>query len=418
MTTLYKGEVMNGMYGNRGMQNNGNFSNMNNRNNNNQRSRDMQPYTNMMLVITGGCNLRCSYCYEQGDGYDNNNKMSFETAKKAVDMFFRQIPSNVERTSITFFGGEPHLNFELIVKVINYTYEHRTIGEYKGKGYNYVVNTNGTILTDNMFDLYKKLGKKINIRISVDGYKEDQDMSRKTINGESSWIMLEKNLLRYRELREKYGVQVSLITTINKNTYKHLYENHTKIYDFCKLPIGNLFVHEDNWTSEDFEIIKEQTGKLHDYCIERNIMLSLCNVRSNRNEGNSTRRNICSAGVNSFTVDEKGEIFPCHRCYFNDLGESYKLGNVDKGISKARRKLMWEINNFDMLPQKCRECNPVIRDKCHVCITTNKKVYGDAHSIPSAYCMFQKELYYMLLEKEMEASELKDRKNISRKVTV
>lgn len=385
----------------------------------NRKNANFRPYTNMMLITTSGCNLRCSYCYEQGDGYDNKNKMSFETAKKAVDIFFGQLQNNVERTSITFFGGEPHLAFELIVQVINYTYGHRTIGGYKGKGYNYVVNTNGTILTDSMFDLYKKLGRKINIRISVDGYKEDQDMSRKTVDGQSSWVMLEKNLLKYRELREKYGVQINLITTINKNTYKNLYENHTKIYEFCKLPIGNLFVHEDNWTSEDFKIIKEQIGKIYNYCIEKGIMLSICNVRPNKYQMNGTiKKNICSAGINSFTVDHKGDIYPCHRCYFNDMGESYKLGNVNSGISMARRKLMAEINNYNMMPQKCMECNPVIRDKCHICITTNKKVYGDAHSIPSEYCLFQKELYYMLLEKEMNAAKIKSMRNMQKTVTI
>ena len=365
---------------------------------------ELKPFTNMMLILTNNCNLRCSYCYEQGHGYDPSKNMSFETAKKSVDLFFNQIPNSVKRTSIHFFGGEPHIAFDLMKKIINYTYNHRTIGGYEGEKYNYVVNTNGVILNDEIFSLYSELGKKINIRVSVDGYKENHDITRKTIDGKGSWSIVEKNLYKYRILKEEYGVKVGLVNTINKANCKDIYYNFINLYELTGMNIGTLFVHEDNMTDNDFQMIKEQVGRLHDYCVKQNMRFSICNVKRKKN--NNSGITICSAGTRSFTVDHRGNISPCHRCYFNDMGSMYNMGNLEAGISVPKRAFMHEINNINMLPEKCRKCNPIIRHKCHICFSTNKKVYDNPHSIPSKYCLFQKELYYMLLDKELMLSKI------------
>ncbi len=102
--------------------------------------------------------------------------------------------------------------------------------------------------------------------------------------------------------------------------------------------------------------------------------------------------NICSAGITSFTVNQNGDIYPCHRFYYYKVGETFKLGNIDTGINPARRAYMHEVNNMDLLPTKCRKCNPIIRRKCHICIATNHHVYGGLHKISDTYCLLMKEI--------------------------
>jgi len=183
-----------------------------------------------MLIVTESCNLRCTHCYEAQRGYNKTKTMSWQTAKKAVDLFLKQVPPEIDRTSITFFGGEPTLEFDLIKEVINYTRDHRTLGSYTGERYNYVLNTNGILLSESMLNLYKQLGRKISIRVSVDGYAENQNVVRKTKDGQGSWEIVKKNLFLYRELKENYGVRVNLVTTISKNTYKNIYLDYTRLY--------------------------------------------------------------------------------------------------------------------------------------------------------------------------------------------
>ncbi len=122
--------------------------------------------------------------------------------------------------------------------------------------------TNGTILSDEMFEFYKKLGSKINIRISVDGYKSDQDITRKTKNMEGSWALLEKNLSSFTKLKEKYDVKVTLTITINKSTCRNIYHNFTKLYELTGMTVGTLFVHDDHWEKDDFEAIRDRASSL------------------------------------------------------------------------------------------------------------------------------------------------------------
>ena len=152
----------------------------------------MRHFRDMMLIITERCNLRCNYCYESRHDYQTNNVMSWETAKKALDFFFEQIPPQVEKISISFFGGEPHLAFNVLQQAVEYSYSHRTIGGYSGDDYNYSINTNGTILTDEMYQFYSELGKKgISESVSTD-MERTHDVNRKTADGRGSWALVKK----------------------------------------------------------------------------------------------------------------------------------------------------------------------------------------------------------------------------------
>jgi uncharacterized protein len=370
----------------------------------------MRTFNNMMLILTEGCNLRCPYCYESvnADSYNNKKTMPWPIAKKALDLFFNQIPEQMVYASITFFGGEPTLKYDLIRKVIETSFGHRTLGGYIGNKANYIINTNGTILSGDMFDFFSKLGNKLDIRISVDGYKSNHDRTRKTIGGSGSWILLEKNLSKYKVLKTKFGVRVHLSNTINKSSYEHIYENYKNLYELSGMQIGYLFVHEDNWEYEDFEVIKKQVILLHDYCLQQKMRFPLCNIKGYSNPStkikNSKCNNICAAGVNSFTVSYNGNIYPCHRSYFYGLEDMFKLGNIDTGFDYSKRVLLYEVNDLNRLPLKCQMCNPVIRKRCHVCFASNKHAYGDYFTISDNYCLLMKELYYLLLEREYWAT--------------
>ncbi len=357
----------------------------------------LQPFANLMLIVTEACNLRCSHCYEAQRGYDERKTMSWPTAKKAVDLFLAQVTPDIERTSITFFGGEPTLEFDLIKEVINYTRDHRTLGSYTGERYNYVINTNGSFLSESMFNFYKQLGSKLNIRVSVDGYAENQNVVRKMKGSQGSWEIVRKNLLLYRSLKENYGVRINLITTINKNTYKNIYFDYTKLYEMARLPIGFLFVHEEEWNEEDFAEIERQALNLHKWCIERKIRFSLCNIKWRLH---ASKEHICSAGVSSFTVNYAGDIYPCHRCYFYGTDEAYRLGNVESGISPDKRALIYALNSIDRLPKTCQSCDPILRKKCHICFASNENKFDDLYKVAPGICTLMNDLQQSLIVQE------------------
>lgn len=65
-------------------------------------------FQSIEFVVTQECNMRCKYCYMIGK--NDKNRLSIETAKKAIDyilsddMLFEQ-----DALAINFIGGEPLL---------------------------------------------------------------------------------------------------------------------------------------------------------------------------------------------------------------------------------------------------------------------------------------------------------------------
>lgn len=78
------------------------------------------------LTLTNSCNLTCEYCFANQGKYDIPNlHMSYETAKKSIDLVIESVKkNNSDSIKVAFFGGEPLLAFDLIEKIVNYTNEN------------------------------------------------------------------------------------------------------------------------------------------------------------------------------------------------------------------------------------------------------------------------------------------------------
>ena len=77
----------------------------------------------LILEVTQRCNFRCKYCI-YNSSYEGNHdfsaaNMSWDTAKQAIDYLFAH---SAERKNIylTFYGGEPLLQFDLIKQATLY----------------------------------------------------------------------------------------------------------------------------------------------------------------------------------------------------------------------------------------------------------------------------------------------------------
>ncbi|PKM48044.1 MAG: radical SAM protein [Firmicutes bacterium HGW-Firmicutes-8] len=106
----------------------------------------------LVLWTTSECNLRCKYCY--ASAMQDKQKMSFETACKALDMV------GTSPIKVQFAGGEPMLNFELIERVHDYIKE-------KGYHASLQMQTNGTLINSERAWALKRM--KVALGVSLDG---------------------------------------------------------------------------------------------------------------------------------------------------------------------------------------------------------------------------------------------------------
>lgn len=71
----------------------------------------------LVIITTLDCNLRCKYCYAKGG--DRKDKTESELTQNFIEAFIKKAPA-LKRLTVTFFGGEPTLNFPLIKKTVSF----------------------------------------------------------------------------------------------------------------------------------------------------------------------------------------------------------------------------------------------------------------------------------------------------------
>lgn len=138
----------------------------------------------IVLELTGKCNLRCSYCIYSDDYTErrnfNESDMTEDIAMKAID--YLNLHGDKEKgVAVTFYGGEPLLKFNLLKKCIEYA--QKTI---KDKELTFSLTTNLTLMTKDIAE-YLASVDGLSITCSIDGPKDIHDSSRKDIHGIGSF---------------------------------------------------------------------------------------------------------------------------------------------------------------------------------------------------------------------------------------
>ncbi|MBU2615715.1 MAG: radical SAM protein [Nanoarchaeota archaeon] len=152
----------------------------------------------LVLNVTEGCNLACSYCIFSGN-YENerietDRDMDFDTAKKALDFF---ISRSKNPAMISFYGGEPINNMELITRVVDYAR-----GFFPDKEFAFTMTSN--FYNADKF-LHEIAERGIYVTISLDGPKEVHDKNRRTKNGGSTHRKILRNIEIFEESYPGYA---------------------------------------------------------------------------------------------------------------------------------------------------------------------------------------------------------------------
>jgi uncharacterized protein len=118
----------------------------------------------VLINVANACNLHCSYCFADGGAYGGKKQlMSRETAADIVG----RLNGYQEIGMITFFGGEPMLNFPIVSWISQ---------QLRRKTKRFAMITNGTVLSDEQLDFLAD--HQFSLTISLDGPREIHDAQR------------------------------------------------------------------------------------------------------------------------------------------------------------------------------------------------------------------------------------------------
>ena len=143
--------------------------------------------------VTEDCNLACVYCYQ---GHKTKKRMSFDTAKKAIDMLLTSDDENIyinpsisPAVILEFIGGEPFLEIDLIDQIVEYfKKETRRLHHPWSEMYCISICSNGVLYFDPKVQefLYKNRNN-ISFSVTIDGNKELHDSCRVFPDGAPSY---------------------------------------------------------------------------------------------------------------------------------------------------------------------------------------------------------------------------------------
>jgi sulfatase maturation enzyme AslB (radical SAM superfamily) len=186
----------------------------------------------LALEITDKCNYSCPYCFE-GQSCNNQNILNFDTACKAID----ELPDGSE---LRFFGGEPLLQFPLIVRLVE---------RYPSHIYSLV--TNGSPLTQEMAAFFAS--KHFAVGLSYDG-KDWQQKQRPSPSGNSH-----QDFRHAMAIFEDVGLEVGISTVVTKESLPFLYDIHLEVFaDFQVKGWAYLLAYSSDLNFADLDILQNQ----------------------------------------------------------------------------------------------------------------------------------------------------------------
>lgn len=358
-------------------------------------------FQRMHLSTTNGCNMNCEYCFCKNFEYENTSdtdagirfpseKMSFDIAEKAMLEAIKVIKSNGNNElSIEFFGGEPLLNYKMIIEVLN-KFKN---GEDYGINISYGVTTNGTYIADKIIELFHKYN--VSVAISIDYIDYETGTFRGEGVSQYSWDILDKNIKKLisNDVRVKFQSVLSE-QTWDKNVFNLIdYASENKIFSFG-LILSFDFSFYSTYTPEK---IIEKVKNIYFYCKEKNVLLTGYWKLSfegliNPDEWNERRDwKTCPTIGRLLSIEPNGDVYACKTT-------ARRMGNIDKFTE------IFQDDNYQYYAMRaysnskdCEGCE--IEGVCSGnCAGAVENQYKDIRKMDTNYCKTVRGIIRFLLE--------------------
>lgn len=348
------------------------------------------------IDLTENCNLACDYCFTWRKGNCKNRVLKPKIAHRIIDWWLDQgNPDEIKHRNISWWGGEPLVEYELLQKLTLYA---EKAAEERGYTIDFGGTTNGMLYTEDKIPWL--IDHKCMMLISLDGIEPAHDLHRKTVNGEGSWKIVDKNTRAALKIFPEQKVRFSFAP----DTLPYFYENILYFYDMGLRDVAFSPVYEADWNEEAIELFLDQSKKVFEFAIAKHKEGDPIIMKHYNDEAafcNATEllpsQNPCGAGSSYGGWSYDGFYYPCHR--FNKHNQTTKkrmkheipiIASIYKGfVNEEFRKTFWNYKNDP--PKKCLECSIYRKSGCNGgCYASNYDITGDIKDPAKQLCAFTK----------------------------
>lgn len=293
----------------------------------------MKP-SSAIFLLTYNCNQNCLFCLNTWKGnstFKKEKELSFEEKKNVLDKL-----KEFGIKSLIISGGEPLME-QGCTDIIDYAFK---------KGFNIIIQSNGSFIDKNFLEKVK--GKIKGIEISLEGLEEEHN---KLTNGNF------KRSIEKIKLVKSFNIPVFTNFTITKLNHKSL-EDYVKLLENLKVDIANftrLYLAGEAMNNKDMLLLSKE-----EYY---NFLKQLSEIKSRIKlnvlgptplcflEGiNLNNYTFCSAGKSEITIYPNGSVSFCPSW-------PWSLGNVMNDSLES----IW--NGFNLkflrhgLSNDCKSCD-------------------------------------------------------------
>lgn len=335
----------------------------------------------VMLKPAGAhCNLACKYCYylEKNNLYQNSHRHLM--TDEMLEQFTREYieAQTMPQVLFTWHGGEPLMrSIDFYKKALALQKKYAN-----GKQIDNVIQTNGTLLTDEWCEFFAK--NHWLVGISIDGPQEYHDHYRVTPAGKPSW----EKVMQGIQLLKKHHVEWNAMAVVNAYNAEHPLEfyhffrdNGCQYLQFTPI-VERLTEHEDGRILAsladnreiplaDASVTPEQWGNflctIFDDWVRHDVGKTFVEIFDcTLANWMGVPPGICAyskecghAGV----MEHNGDVYSCDHFVFPE----YKLGNIrDQSLIDmlyGEKQQAFSRLKHTSLPRQCKECD--MEFACH-----------------------------------------------------
>lgn len=336
---------------------------------------------NYFLIInpTLRCNFNCWYCYENHKDAVVMSKDILERVKKLID----SIAPEADTLDISFFGGEPLLEFSRIVRpLINYAEQ---VTALHNKGVKFSFTTNGFLLTPEMIEFLAGHNEKF-MQITLDGGRNSHNKTRISKTKDSFGTITDniRQLLNHK-------IQVTLRVNVTP-------ENVSDCSDILNW-IKSLSGEQKQYLSANVQQVW-QTARSEDFSSKTDSLLDAitqCGVRAYPAIMDNLRQMCYADKANTFVINSDGKIFKCTavdfekaECETDIFSDTWRQELSEKFEERIKKRFA---------NQNCQSCRifPLCMGGCHKRLVSHPE---------TDYCLFDDR---QAAEKNLVMSLIKDR---------
>ncbi|MBO4651424.1 MAG: radical SAM protein [Clostridiales bacterium] len=328
------------------------------------------------LVVTHQCNFDCRYCLQKHEDVS----MTKETAIKSIDAFASGIVEG-DKAQISFYGGEPLLQKELIKELVNYSCEK--ILSIPDTRLTFEITTNGLLLDEDFIAFAKR--NKILLALSHDGLAQDE--VRTDRGGNKTKDRIDEKL----QMLLKTFPETIVMMTVHPDYVDRIVDSLKFFRSKGVKSVSMVLAHGErvSWDDETFEKLTREMNKVEALYEQWNAgndvfrFIPFDNKIKNYIRQRDADSVTCHFGCHKFMVDADGKYYPCSHFIGRD---GFGIGSLEEGISEEKLK---DLESKRVEPEDCKGC--ALRFRCrHTCACSNHGHTGSMSEVSALQCEYEK----------------------------